>query len=118
MVLEALGRFPQLWRARDADERVRLSGLELDYIGLCWGGDLIWTDAGWTPRMMRAPRWQRVHAPDKLRFRLNGYRVLLTRGRAGSILYVPRGDAEDPTRPPDEADRVAEVLIAAGCVSL
>jgi hypothetical protein len=93
-------------------------GLELDYIGLCWGGDLIWTEAGWTPRMMRAPRWQMVHAPDKRRFRLNGYRVLLTRGRAGSVLYVPRGDADDPTRPPREADAVAEVLTAAGCALL
>ncbi|WP_143007327.1 DNA/RNA helicase domain-containing protein [Brevundimonas sp. 374] len=90
-------------------------GLELDYVGLCWGGDLIWSGSAWTPRMMRAPRWQMVHAADKQRFRLNGYRVLLTRGRAGSILYVPRGDQNDPTRPPHEAEAVAQILLAAGC---
>ncbi len=93
-------------------------GLELDYIGLCWGGDLIWSGSAWTPRMMRAPRWQMVHAADKQRFRLNGYRVLLTRGRAGSILYVPRGDQDDPTRPPHEAEAVAQILLAAGCAPL
>lgn len=91
-------------------------GLELDYVGLCWGGDLLWSGSSWTARMMRAPRWQMVHAAEKQRFRLNGYRVLLTRGRAGSILYVPRGDIDDPTRPPHEANAVAEVLLAAGCV--
>lgn len=93
-------------------------GLELDYIGLCWGGDLIWTETGWTPRMMRAPRWQMVHAAEKKRFRLNGYRVLLTRGRAGSVIYIPPGEADDPTRPPREADAVANALLAAGCVPL
>lgn len=93
-------------------------GLELDYIALCWGGDLIWTDTGWTPRMMRAPRWQMVHAAEKQRFRLNGYRVLLTRGRAGSVIYVPPGEADDPTRSPREADAVAQALLAAGCVAL
>jgi hypothetical protein len=93
-------------------------GLELDYIGLCWGGDLIWTETGWAPRMMRAPNWQMVHASEKKRFRLNGYRVLLTRGRAGSVIYVPAGEADDPTRPPREADAVANALLAAGCTSL
>jgi hypothetical protein len=29
-------------------------GLELDYVGLCWGGDLVWRD-GWVPRSMAAP---------------------------------------------------------------
>jgi Schlafen group 3, DNA/RNA helicase domain len=31
-------------------------GLELDYVGLCWRGDLIWREDAWTPRQMRAPR--------------------------------------------------------------
>lgn len=90
-------------------------GLELDYTGLCWGGDLIWTTAGWTPRTMRAPNWQGVHSAEKHRFRLNGYRVLLTRGRAGSLIFVPAGDDDDPTRSPAEADAVAAALLAAGC---
>jgi hypothetical protein len=90
-------------------------GLELDYAGLCWGGDLIWSGTSWTPRMMRAPRWQIIRELEKQRFCLNGYRVLLTRGRAGSIIFVPRSNLDDPTRPPQEADAIAQALTAAGC---
>ncbi|MFD1883547.1 DNA/RNA helicase domain-containing protein [Paracoccus pacificus] len=93
-------------------------GLELDYACLCWGGDLIWNDQGWLPRMMRAPRWQIARDTEKQRFRLNGYRVLLTRARAGLVLFVPRGEADDPTRSPDEMDACADALIAAGCAEL
>ena len=93
-------------------------GLEIDYAGLCWGGDLIWTQAGWTPRQMRAPNWQVLRDADKQRFRLNGYRVLLTRARAGLVIYVPAGDADDPTRSPEEFDAVASALAAAGCEEL
>lgn len=90
-------------------------GLELDYIGLCWGGDLIWGGDDWTPRMMRAPRWQVIREAERQRFRINGYRVLLTRGRAGAIIYVPRGNDDDPTRAPSEFDAIAGALLAAGC---
>lgn len=93
-------------------------GLELDYACLCWGGDLIWTDQGWLPRMMRAPQWQIARHPEKRRFRLNGYRVLLTRARAGLVLFVPRGEVDDPARSPDEMDACADALIAAGCADV
>jgi hypothetical protein len=93
-------------------------GLELDYVALCWGGDLVWSDGGWVPRMMRAPKWQIVREAERHRFRLNGYRVLLSRARAGLAIYVPRGSGDDPTRAPGELDLVASVLVEAGCVSL
>jgi DUF2075 family protein len=89
-------------------------GLELDYTGICWGGDLLW-NKGWVARDMRAPRWQITRQPHRQRFRLNGYRVLLTRARAGSVVYVPRGDADDPTRSPKEFDAVAAILKSSGC---
>lgn len=93
-------------------------GLELDYTGLCWGGDLIWGKGQWVPKKMSSPKWQVIHDEDKKRFRLNGYRVLLTRARAGSVIYVPLGSPEDPTRSPAEADAVATVLADAGCERL
>ena len=93
-------------------------GLEIDHAGVCWGGDLIWSDDRWVPRAMRAPRWQIVNQSERQQFRLNGYRVLLTRSRAGMVIYVPRGEAEDPTRQPAELDAVADVLIRAGCQPL
>jgi hypothetical protein len=90
-------------------------GLELDFTGVCWGGDLIWKDGEWTPRIMRAPKWQTVRDQAKRAFRMNGYRVLLTRGRAGSVIYVPLGSKDDPTRAPAEGDAVAEILVKSGC---
>jgi DUF2075 family protein len=56
-------------------------GLELGFVELCWGGDLIWRDSAWLPRKMSAPRWQVLRDDEKRRFRLNAYRVLLTRFR-------------------------------------
>ncbi|MGO9942763.1 MAG: DNA/RNA helicase domain-containing protein [Rhodoblastus sp.] len=64
---------------------------------------------------MRAPRWQIIRETEKKRFRLNGYRVLLTRARAGLVIFIPKGTADDPTRSPFEADMISETLIAAGC---
>src|SRR4029077_15000160 len=77
-------------------------GLELDYVGLCWGGDLIWSasSAKWVPRTMRAPTWRQIKRPEKARYRLNAYRVLLTRAREGVCIYVPLGEESDRTRPP------------------
>lgn len=90
-------------------------GLEVDYAGLCWGGDLIWEKSVWLPRMMRAPRWQIVREAEKHRFRLNGYRVLLTRARAGLVIFVPKGSEDDHTRLPSEYDLTADTLLEAGC---
>lgn len=92
-------------------------GLEVDYVGLCWGGDLLWND-GWVARNMAAPKWRQVASADRRQFRLNGYRVLLTRARAGLVIYVPPGDSEDDTRNPEEFDAVFNALIQAGCGSL
>lgn len=93
-------------------------GLEVDYAGLAWGNDLIWSNHGWTARKMRAPRWQVVRDADAYQFRINAYRVLLTRARAGTVIYVPEGDLGDPSRPPDDFNGVYETLIASGCAAL
>lgn len=92
-------------------------GLELDYTGLCWGGDLIWRD-GWTARSMAAPKWRGVSQTARQQYRLNGYRVLLTRARAGSAIFVPLGSADDDTRRPAEFSAVAKVLLDAGCAAM
>ncbi|MHB2210631.1 DNA/RNA helicase domain-containing protein [Methylobacterium sp. CM6257] len=93
-------------------------GLELDYAALVWGGDLIWSEGKWTPRTMLSPKWKVMRQGERQRFRLNGYRVLLTRARAGLIICVPPGSADDPTRLPAEADLIAAALIEAGCATI
>lgn len=94
-------------------------GLELDYVGVCWGGDLIWDHGGaWKPCRLIGPRWQTVNDADRKRWAINKYRVLLTRSRLGSVIWVPEGNADDPTRDLGLRDRIAEVLSAAGARQL
>lgn len=93
-------------------------GLEIDYAGLCWGNDLIWDNQKWVPRKMRAPTWQTLRKGVEQRYRINTYRVLLTRGRAGTAIYVPVGDETDSTRKPNEFDSIFDILLASGCRSL
>ena len=106
-------------RASDALEVVATEfsaqGLELDHVGVCWGGDLIRGDAqAWRARRFVGTRWQVSRDADKIDWRLAAYRVLLTRARYGTIIWVPAGEAEDPTRPPATYDAIADFLSLCG----
>jgi hypothetical protein len=116
-----LDRWPDV-RASDALETVATEfscqGLELDYVGLCWGGDLVRGAGGWRPRRFAGTAWQRIAGAEAVANRVNTYRVLLTRARYETVVWVPRGDAADKTRDPAELDAVAEFLRAAGARDL
>jgi hypothetical protein len=94
-----------------------IQGLELDWVGVCWGGDYVWSADGWISRDLRhgsVSKWGQVKRVERQQFRRNAYRVLLTRARQGMVIYVPRGDANDPTRLPDELQKTAEYLLLCG----
>src|SRR5262249_50119805 len=95
-------------------------GLELDYVGVCWDGDLIWDPekALWTSRILKGSKWQMVSHTDAMRWAINKYRVLLTRARIGSVIWTPMGDTEDPTRDLSMRDQIAETLLSAGARTL
>jgi hypothetical protein len=99
-----------------------IQGLELDWIGLCWGGDCVWThERGWQWRkLLSGPnnRWVSIKNPEKRTFRKNAYRVLLTRARQGMVIFVPRGDSADSTNSPEEFDATADFLTRCGVTSL
>jgi DUF2075 family protein len=76
-------------------------GLELDFPIVCWGDDLWWDGLKWA---IRDPR--RSQERDPYRLRLNGYRVLLSRGRDGMIVFVP---------PIPILERTYGTLLNAGC---
>ncbi len=99
-----------------------IQGLELDWIGMCWGGDFVWDRGkGWVPRsFLSGPknRWTPIKKEEKQIFRKNAYRVLLTRARQGMILFVPPGSTDDPTRDPAEFDRTTEFLLSCGVIPL
>ena len=91
-------------------------GLELDWVGLCWGGDLTPSEgsAGWEYQKFRGDKWQQVRKEAEQEYTVNRYRVLLTRARKGLVIWVPKGDPNDPTREPERYDRVYDALRAAG----
>ena len=71
-------------------------GLELDAALLAWGTDLVLEGGSWSNA--RASRYQRADlVKDPMQLRLNAYRVLLTRGRDASVLFVPPLDCLDET---------------------
>jgi hypothetical protein len=93
-------------------------GLEIDFSCVCWGGDLVFAPArrGWFYRRLSGNAWNEVRSEEDRRHIQNTYRVLLTRAREGVVIWVPKGDAADRTRRPEELDATADFLVAAGCV--
>jgi hypothetical protein len=90
-------------------------GLELDFMGLCWGGDLVVSPTGgWMHRRLNGSRWQQVKDQTARRLLRNSYRVLLTRAREGVVIWVPRGDPTDATRDPETLDATANFIIQSG----
>ena len=112
-----LDRFPDI-RASDALEVAAteffVQGLELDAAGLCWDGDLVREAGAWRARAFRGTGWTRPRRAETGANRLNAYRVLLTRARYETVIWVPRGDPADPTRDPAPLDAVADFLLCCG----
>ncbi|WP_424811264.1 DNA/RNA helicase domain-containing protein [Roseococcus sp. YIM B11640] len=113
-----LDRWPDV-RASDALETTATEydcqGLELDVVGLCWGGDLLWRGDRWSVQRFSGTRWNSVHHVQQREFFVNKYRVLLTRARYETVIWIPRGsdaadEFHDPTRPRSAYDAVAEFL--------
>jgi hypothetical protein len=91
-------------------------GLELDWIGLCWGGDFSYDTkiGGWAHRSFTGSRWGNLKNEIDRHYLLNKYRVLLTRARQGMIIWIPRGELSDETRPLSWFDSTANFLIRCG----
>jgi hypothetical protein len=91
-------------------------GLELDWVGVCWGNDLVWgPDAqDWLYRRFVGRKWQTIRQPRDRQYLLNKYRVLLTRAREGLIIWVPPGDPADPTIASEHFDAIATYLTQCG----
>jgi DUF2075 family protein len=87
---------------RDTATEFQCQGLELDMPVIGWGQDLWWAQDRWDCST-------RYHVKNPLQIRLNAYRVLLTRGRDGIIVFVP---------PEPKYTPVWDALTTAGCASL
>jgi DUF2075 family protein len=68
-------------------------GLELDLPIVCWGSDYRWEHGRWALH----PKRRRYPLDDPAQLLTNTYRVLLTRGREGLVVWVPPDAAMDET---------------------
>ncbi len=66
-------------------------GLELDYPIVCWNDDFIRSSEKWIDT------FPNQKAKDSFKLRQNAYRVLLTRGRDGMIIFIPDDPILDET---------------------
>ena len=102
----------------DAASEFDVQGLELDWTVVVWDGDLIHqsgnTAQRWRYRNFSGTKWQEVRQAEDQRYRLNAYRVLLTRARQGMVIVVPEGDSQDPTRNPQFYDPTWDYLSLLG----
>lgn len=98
----------------DAATEFQVQGLEVDWACVTWDADLRLVDGGWRHHSFRGDAWTNVNKPDRQRYLLNAYRVLLTRARQGMAIFVPPGDRRDPTRLPTFYDGTFEYLRTVG----
>jgi hypothetical protein len=83
-------------------------GLELDATLLAWGTDLKFKAGEWSNDKARGYR-QKTMVKDAFQLRVNAYRVLLTRGRDGCVVFVP---------PIEEMNDTFGYLLASGFTTL
>jgi hypothetical protein len=98
----------------DCATEFQVQGLELDWTCVTWDGDLRYVDRRWSYHDFRGNRWEKVRTEERQNYLRNAYRVLLTRARQGMVLFIPPGDPEDPTRPPEFYDPTFEYLVDLG----
>lgn len=99
----------------DAAQEFDVQGLELDYVGLIWDGDLRRCGNEWQHfEFDGGSNWDNINKEERRQYQLNSYRVLLTRARQGMIICVPRGDEKDSTRSPKHYDGTYNYLKSIG----
>ena len=87
---------------------------------MCWDADLVRTvdGGGWQARSLRGAAWTTLGRAEAVSNRLNAYRVLLTRARFLTVIWVPQGALRDATRDPARYDSTADYLLTCGVIPL
>ncbi|HEY1965190.1 MAG TPA: DUF2075 domain-containing protein [Acidobacteriaceae bacterium] len=101
----------------DVASEFAVQGLELDWVGVCWDGDFHHKHGRWVCQAFKGTKWQSVSNESRQLYLKNAYRVILTRARQGMILFIPKGDPSDGTRPPSFYDGTFEYLRLCGIPS-
>lgn len=106
------------WYLEDVATEFDVQGLELDWVGVCWDADYRYSDDGWQHHKFAGTKWRNVNDAFAQLYLKNAYRVILTRARQGMVIFVPKGDVDDPTRPPGFYDATYAFLKACGLQDL
>ena len=91
-----------------------VQGLEIDWAAVCWDANFRVEDGKWATYNFSGSRWQSVHDLEKQKYIANSYRVLLTRGRQGIVIFIPEGDDSDSTRQKTFYDQTFNFLKSCG----
>ena len=103
----------------DAATEFDIQGLELDWTGLIWDGDLRYNNGRWDNfEFNGGTKWNRVNKAERKMYQLNAYRVLMTRARQGMVICVPKGDPKDSTRLPEFYDDTYNYLKSQGLIDI
>lgn len=98
----------------DVATEFHVQGLELDWACVTWDGDLRYSESGWKTFSFKGNKWQMIHNPERKKYLINAYRVLLTRARHGMVIVVPDGNQNDHTRRPEYYDSTFKYLMEIG----
>jgi len=90
-------------------------GLEVDEVGLCWGGDFLPSEVGggWRYQRFHGSKWVNANGGSE-EFITSKYRVLLTRARTGLVIWVPPALPADETVNAEGFDLLYQSVISAG----
>jgi len=102
----------------DAGTEFDVQGLELDWTCVCWDANFRRNDDLWKTLQFKGTTWRSVNDTARQAYVANSYRVLLTRGRQGMVIFVPEGSVDDPTRPPEIYDGIHQFLQNCGFETL
>jgi len=102
----------------DTATEFQVQGLELDWVCVTWDGDFRFNGSGWNYHDFRGTRWCNISNTDNRTYVKNAYRVLLTRARQGMVVFVPPGEASDPTRSPAFYDSTFNYLQELGITKI
>ena len=91
-----------------------VQGLELDWSIVAWDADFRYNGIEWTYNKFNGSKWNKINNENNKLYLKNAYRVLLTRARQGMVIYVPKGNMNDKTRPYEFYDKTYNYLKSIG----
>ena len=91
-----------------------IQGLEIDYVCLAWDINFYFKNGEWNYQSFEGTNWKGIKSEVDKAYLRNAYRVLMTRGRQGLMIFIPLGDEIDRTRPIDLYDSTYNFLSSCG----